>query len=254
MMLKLLILFEVRATKIGKFPLNFPIHGNFSIRRCSWSGRGRRGSKGKSAQQSGICGTAIGTLLNSPDRASFGDRDHGAGNRSAGPLCGRTPLPGSAGGHHPAGQGMHCRHGRGGDLRRRPAVEPDRHRLCRAHRAGRQKPYPRVGRTGGAGALGGARQRRPGPRLRARQPDPAGRRRASGRHLVAPCPRHRPAARSRRPGVDRRLCRRLRGHGADRPRHRPHQRAARLSRAGQHRAVRRRDRRRASAWGSTRRE
>ena len=140
MILKSLILFEVWAMKIGKFPLNFPIYGNFSIRRCSWSGRG---SKGKSAQQSGICGTAIGTLLNSPDRASFGDRGHGAGNRSAGPLCGGTPLPGSAGGHHQASQGVHRRHGRGGDLRRRPAVEPDRHRLCRAHRPRRQKPYPR---------------------------------------------------------------------------------------------------------------
>jgi hypothetical protein len=36
MTLKLLILFEVRAMKIGKFPLNFSIHGNFSIRRSSW--------------------------------------------------------------------------------------------------------------------------------------------------------------------------------------------------------------------------
>ena len=45
---------------------------------------------------------------------------------------------------------------------------------------------------------------------------------------------------------DRCLCRRLRGHGADRPRHRPYQRTARLSRARQYRTVWRRGRRRAS--------
>jgi hypothetical protein len=49
MLLKLLILFDDRAMKIGKFPLNFPIHGNFSIRRCFSSGRGRGGSEGKTA-------------------------------------------------------------------------------------------------------------------------------------------------------------------------------------------------------------
>ena len=41
-----------------------------------------------------------------------------------------------------ASEGMHCRHGGGNHLRGGPAVEPDRDRLCRAHRTRRPMPYP----------------------------------------------------------------------------------------------------------------
>jgi len=83
-------------------------------------------------------------------------------------------------------KGVHHRHDRGGHLRQRPAVEPYRHRLCRAHRPRRQMSYPRPRRAGGSGAGCSPRQRGARPRLRARQPDATRRRSASRRHGAAP--------------------------------------------------------------------
>ena len=166
-----------------------------------------------------------------------------------GAICGRTSLRGSARSEIvTAGEGVHHRHGRGDHLRRRLAVEPHRHRLmpsapgpaanavssARADRAV-QAPAAALANGALAHAFELDSLTRPGAGVH------------PGATVLPPALAIRPGAGPRRPRIDRRFCRRLRGHGADRPRDRAYQRGARLSRAGQYRPVRRRGRRRSSA-------
>ena len=93
---------------------------------------------------------------------------------------------------------------------------------------------PTVARAGG-----GAGQRHAGARFRIRQPDQAGCRRASRRHVAAAGPRRGAGARQQRARADHRRGGRVRGDVSHRPRHETQQRAARLSCARHHRPVRR---------------
>ena len=152
-----------------------------------------------------------------------------------------------------ASEGVHHRHGGGGHLRQRVAVEPHRHRLCRAHRARRHDAASSAatGRAVQAPAAALAN----GALAHAFELDSLTRPGAGAHPGATVLPPAlaiaQQARRQRRPGADRRLRRRQRGDDPDRPRHRAHQRGARLSRAGHHRAVRRGGRLPVICWGST---